>query len=772
MDIECVDTIADLKALSTGIVRCVAVLGYHEPSDGGGGQFFWDGSFNLDTVKFHEGEDFGTVIKPNSLASSDPGRWRRIFDDPLSVKWFGATGDGLRSDTSAIQNAIRAVKPGGQLVIPAGTYNVSSLHIEYAISLEGIGKPKITSHDASPPLGEFYAVIVFDNPNKDVSGDIKINNLEVQYTGGKKLDASNHPIAVNGIFVNIKGRLKCEHLEVHGASYSGILASASGEVVLEYVYCHNNGYAGANFAGSGGVVALPGCSFENNGGESGVGWNDSDGYGISIHNPYGIVMGCRFSGNYSQQIDCHGPTEHMIVIGNTVRFNGKEGPYANGVSITFAESVLVTNNIIEGSSIKFVKHEVLGAISVVGQEICIPSLSHLTIKDNIIRDFPNLNIAIRVYSMDTDSIVIKDNQIMKCMMNEPKKGSGLHSILVQNAPSPMLNIISHRHIARQVRIEDNIIQDSGPITIFAASELWFSGNSWTLSKTEMEIKQDDKIIKIDTTKIIPFYIAEFVSLPPNPKKYRSTGRVHIDQPNRICGPTKFYVTQYDGDLFTSIPKTFSWGLGDKAPNVQPKEGKAMEWICTTPGSAQTPPAHSDEPLAPTKCTVKESSTTIDQIEDVSNLLPGDFIKVKEIDYIQFGDNSVVEVIKVDGAITTGIASRGDVKITDVTKHITKAGTSQNCRYLIDRFFKEGDYIMVDGVTFGTTKTNFVRVKSVDRVSLTLTLDEVANQDTPKGGSIIRVNRCIVKTAPERSAVNASLSWQKAVFSSVGSLTRV
>jgi hypothetical protein len=357
-------------------------------------------------------------------------------------------------------------------------------------------------------------------------------------------------------------------------------------------------------------------------------------------------------------------------------------------------------------------------------------------------------------------------------MHAPKKGSGLHSILVQNAPSPMLGTISHRHIARQVRIENNTIYDSGPITIFAGCELWFSGNSWTLSETEMKIKQDDSSIKLDTTKIVPFYISEFVSIPLNPKRYRSIGRVHVDQPNRVCGPTKTYVTQNDGNLFSKVPKTFTWGLGDKVPNTQPEKDKALEWVCITPGSAQTPTPGTDEPIAPTKCTVYDSSRTIDKFEDVSNLLPGDIIKVKKTDFVQFGDSSVVEVLKVEGAITKGVATMGNITITDVTKHITKAGTSQDCRSIIDRFIKEGDYIMIDGISFGPANETFAQVKSVDRIKLTLTLDISANQDSPKGGSIIRVNRCTVKTAPTHGAIDASLTWQKAVFASVGSLSKV
>ena len=109
---ECVDTIKKLKDLTLddiGELRkltpdtlrkltpdtapCVTVQGYYKPGDGGGGSFFWDVSFKVNLVKYKEGEDFGTIIKPTWIDPKKEGRWRRIYDQTLSVKWFGARGD-------------------------------------------------------------------------------------------------------------------------------------------------------------------------------------------------------------------------------------------------------------------------------------------------------------------------------------------------------------------------------------------------------------------------------------------------------------------------------------------------------------------------------------------------------------------------------------------------------------------------------------------------------------------------------------------------------
>jgi hypothetical protein len=89
----CVNSIADLRALNAGAVPCLSVLGYHGPDDGGGGDFYWDASAT-------ETDNGGTII----VLASNPvtGRWKRLVDGPLSVKWFGASGDGQLVNDGAI----------------------------------------------------------------------------------------------------------------------------------------------------------------------------------------------------------------------------------------------------------------------------------------------------------------------------------------------------------------------------------------------------------------------------------------------------------------------------------------------------------------------------------------------------------------------------------------------------------------------------------------------------------------------------------------------
>jgi len=80
----CVDTMDDLRNLAGGVVSCLTLLGYYAKGDGGGGDFYWDSAST-------ESDNGGTVIAPPHPAT---GRWKRLISGPISVKWFGARGDG------------------------------------------------------------------------------------------------------------------------------------------------------------------------------------------------------------------------------------------------------------------------------------------------------------------------------------------------------------------------------------------------------------------------------------------------------------------------------------------------------------------------------------------------------------------------------------------------------------------------------------------------------------------------------------------------------
>ena len=111
-----ITSLAGLRAVDKTKVSQVFVTGYTTQADGGGGQYYYD---STDTSSSDNG---GTII-----VATDGGRWKLAKGFSISVKSFGAKGDGVTDDTAAIQAGINALATtGGALSFPTGTYNVST----------------------------------------------------------------------------------------------------------------------------------------------------------------------------------------------------------------------------------------------------------------------------------------------------------------------------------------------------------------------------------------------------------------------------------------------------------------------------------------------------------------------------------------------------------------------------------------------------------------------------------------------------------------------
>lgn len=123
-----VATIAALKALAipTSAIA-VNVQGYTARGDGGGGLFWWDSASSATG-------NGGTIITPDSSPAS--GRWIRLYSGVISAKWFGAKGDNVANDTSALQAALNA---GAWVYLPKGTYRCTGLSTGACKCLMGDG---------------------------------------------------------------------------------------------------------------------------------------------------------------------------------------------------------------------------------------------------------------------------------------------------------------------------------------------------------------------------------------------------------------------------------------------------------------------------------------------------------------------------------------------------------------------------------------------------------------------------------------------------------
>ena len=133
-----VDSITELRALDTRLVNdIVSARGYYQRGDVGDIPFYYFDNTSL------ADDNGGSVIKPNGIDVSNPGRWLWGETTVVDIRHFGAKGDYSwitetgTDDTAAIQNAVNYASNNGRVVlIPSKAFLTSSpIRLYYDVSL-------------------------------------------------------------------------------------------------------------------------------------------------------------------------------------------------------------------------------------------------------------------------------------------------------------------------------------------------------------------------------------------------------------------------------------------------------------------------------------------------------------------------------------------------------------------------------------------------------------------------------------------------------------
>jgi polygalacturonase len=217
-----IDSVSALKATTPVAGDFAELTGYYLPGDGGGGNFYWD---NTSTST---GND-GTIVEINSHPAT--GRWKRVFYEPVDVKWFGAKGDGITDDTTRIAAAIAVVTVGdinfsadGVYIISSSlslanpvTINLNGGTIKFAVSVTAsiaaitINSANVTIKNGTI-LGTFVPATDTPTPGSGPSGILNNNgyaNLVVDHLTIKNVQAYGivatngaNPTITNSKFIN------------------------------------------------------------------------------------------------------------------------------------------------------------------------------------------------------------------------------------------------------------------------------------------------------------------------------------------------------------------------------------------------------------------------------------------------------------------------------------------------------------------------------------------------------------------------------------------
>ena len=128
----------------TGAMRLPVGTTAQRPSSPSVGDFRFNSTDN--NIEVYNGSSFAAP-GGDSFTQTGTGASSRTFqsksEDIVSVKDFGATGDGSTNDTTAIQAAINAARGSSKVYIPKGTYRVNRT-IEIPSNSHLIGEGKAT----------------------------------------------------------------------------------------------------------------------------------------------------------------------------------------------------------------------------------------------------------------------------------------------------------------------------------------------------------------------------------------------------------------------------------------------------------------------------------------------------------------------------------------------------------------------------------------------------------------------------------------------------
>lgn len=204
-------------------------------------------------VALYNAEEFfaADIIFLQAGAGAVPRTVESKLRDVVSVKDFGAVGDGVADDTAAIQNAVNAAATtGSEVYMPAGLYKTTTtIVLNRKVTLRGQGNPFPVA--AFDPSQQFSGAVI----NKAHSG----HAITVTGSGAYSESAGIYCISIisnnntyatgDGIRIDNVGSYTVEQCSVwscggNGFSFGVSAGDVTGQIFIRNLYVNNcSGYA-------------------------------------------------------------------------------------------------------------------------------------------------------------------------------------------------------------------------------------------------------------------------------------------------------------------------------------------------------------------------------------------------------------------------------------------------------------------------------------------------------------------------------------------------
>ena len=323
----------------------------------------------------------------------------------LSVKDFGATGDGTTDDTTAIQNALNA-GTGRSVYFPAGTYRFSStLLVKTKTTLIGDGMNKsilkLTSGFGAGTTAirndiitgtvdvyydtdlEFYGLTFDGNNNSTRTGELvaiaKVQNVTFSNCGFQNhtyialaLTANSNMIVTECYFTN-NGRPIPSTVSAPALWTAATVLGTPYDVRVENNFFYDNNWSAAYFMPTRGSFTNNNCI---NNGESTVFCNSTGAY-LRIEN--NTIDGTTRSNISGSGIECGAP--YTIITGNTI-----VGCAAEGIALTDVQNVTIADNLIFNNGQDTAYYPYPNGITIVNTASSPNQPDHIQIHGNRIGD--------------------------------------------------------------------------------------------------------------------------------------------------------------------------------------------------------------------------------------------------------------------------------------------------------------------------------------------------------------------------------------------------
>ena len=566
----------------------------------------------------------------------------------ISVKDFGAVGNGVADDTAEIQAALTA-GAGRSVYFPGGTYLISAT---------------LTVPADTMVTGDGYGSVVFQNTREQNVFELN-NNCTVQHLRLKGDGVSSGGVSFqknNGIVAISKRNIKVLNCFIHAFEFNGIYISGSNNTEIIGNYLWDNKYSSASGSdivlysgGSERTIISKNFCFSNNsqgiyadaiGGDTDFSiegnicvtlnattWAEES--SANVLRRHGIVSGYASSGGIGRYLVANNIcrntlwtgiyyqggaslTQGVQIIGNQCSLNGLNGGATSlsaGIYVaTQGNGDLIANNLIEDYSGTVPNGT--GAIKVAPSAASTSANVATIILNNVIRSSLNTGILLSIRARNVEvrgntiinsaqeDIVwlpsagtadvgnhnIKDNRIQRTNTTAP-------AIYIDNQSSTLPTFIQNNYILGS----DNTVNTTDNVGIkwTTSPNIYVTGNTisnfyYGVYRVANITGRDFNTQFVDRNSLIDCNIGLRIASNTNAAVLPVQDNVFTNVTTQTSGGGSFnaaYIARRAGDdiYFQSaaVPTIGTWAVGDFAQQLTPVVGQPKGWMCTVAGNPGT-----------------------------------------------------------------------------------------------------------------------------------------------------------------------------------------